>query len=184
MAVNPDTRRPLRLGTALLSLAAGAIHLAVIEAHFREYWLFGVFFVVVALFQLGWGFLLLFRQRTTWLWLGAGVNAAVLAIWTLSRTVGLPVGPEAGVPESISLADLVASGYEILIVAGVAGLLRPQWVPDVRLSAQAAKATVLVSLVALLPVTALAVQSGLQHEHRHEAGHADEYHESPQPHDH
>ena len=169
----------------MLSVAAGAVHLAVIYAHFREYWLFGVFFVVVALFQLGWGFLLLFRQRPTWLWLGGAVNAAVLGIWILSRTMGLPVGPGTGVPESISLADLVASGYEILIVAGVAGLLRPQWVPHARLTPQAATVTVIAILVTLLPVTALAVQSGFEHEHRHEAGHTDEHdHESSQPHDH
>jgi hypothetical protein len=179
------TRGPLRVATALLSVAAGAIHLAVIDAHFREYWLFGVFFVIVALFQVGWGVLILFRQRPAFLWLGGAVNAAVLGIWTLSRTVGLPLGPGAGIPESISLTDLVASGYEILIVAGVAGLLRPQWVSKVRLSPQAAKAAALVSLVAMLPVTALAVQSGFQHEHGYEVGHSREHdHGSAQPHDH
>lgn len=181
----PDTRAPLRVGIALLSVAAGAIHLAVIDAHFREYWLFGVFFVVVALFQLGWGFLLLFRQRPGWLWLGGSGNTAVLGIWILSRTVGLPVGPEAGVPESVSLADLVASGYEMLIVAGVAGFLPPQWMAELRLSTRAATVTMLASLVILLPVTALAVQSGFEHEHRHEAGHAEQHdHESPHHHDH
>src|SRR5919199_1880237 len=39
---------------ALLSAGAGAIHYAVIREHFDEYWLYGVFFVGMALFQLVW----------------------------------------------------------------------------------------------------------------------------------
>ena len=38
----------------LLSMAAALIHCAVIEQHWTEYWLYGAFFIVVGLAQLGW----------------------------------------------------------------------------------------------------------------------------------
>ena len=44
-----------RLHLAALSLVAGAIHALVSAPHFGEYWLFGSFFLAIALFQFAWG---------------------------------------------------------------------------------------------------------------------------------
>ena len=45
--------------------------------------------------------------------LGLVVNAAVVAVWIVSRTTGLPVGPSPGTPEPFGGADLAATGFEL-----------------------------------------------------------------------
>src|SRR5690242_182681 len=86
---------------AIASLLSGGIHAAVSGEHFREAFIFGAFFTVAAGAQIGWALLLLDRPSRTLLALAAVGNAAVIALWTASRTVGLPVGPEPWKPEAI-----------------------------------------------------------------------------------
>jgi hypothetical protein len=52
----------------------------------------------------------------------ATLNLAVIATWVLSRTIGAPFGPNAGVAEDIGVPDLVATVLEAIIVLG-AGLV-------------------------------------------------------------
>jgi hypothetical protein len=97
------------------------IHASVIVPHFREYWLFGAFFVLAALFQLIWGVAVWTRRGDRRL-LGAGVaaNLAIVLLWVATRTVGLPFGPEPGEVEAAGLHDLLATADELAIVlAGV-----------------------------------------------------------------
>jgi hypothetical protein len=55
------------------------------------------------------------------------VNAAILLIWALSRTAGLPVGPRPWTPEAPGELDVAAAGSEgvvaaaSLVLAGTAG---------------------------------------------------------------
>ena len=99
-----------------LSFAAALIHAAVITEHFREYWLFGVFFVVAAVFQLVWAGATWSGLRAEWLLaVGAAGNLAIAAVWALSRTVGLPLGPEAGEPEQVDAHDLLATANELAL---------------------------------------------------------------------
>jgi hypothetical protein len=102
------------------SLSAGAafIHFAVAPEHFREDFRFGLFFVGVATLQLAWGAAILSGESRT-LYSGAAVgNALVLSVWAVSRTTGVPFGPDPWTPESIALLDGVATAYEAVIVAG------------------------------------------------------------------
>lgn len=99
-----------------LSVAASMIHASVIVPHFREYWLFGVFFVASAIFQLVWGLVVWNRRDDRpLLLLGAGVNLAIVVLWVATRTVGLPIGPEPGEVEPAGLHDLLATGDEIAL---------------------------------------------------------------------
>ena len=123
---SPVAARPLAsvvsVDLALLSAGAGIIHLAVLGPHLRESWLFGVFFAVAALAQLGWA-LLIMLQPSRRLWLAGAVgNALVIVVWILSRTVGLPVGAEAGHAEPVGFVDALSTAYEALLVAGAAAL--------------------------------------------------------------
>ena len=60
--VVPATARPYLLGAlASLSAAAAAIHFAVVFEHFKDYTLYGVFFLVLAWAQLIWPAVLLWR---------------------------------------------------------------------------------------------------------------------------
>lgn len=99
-----------------LSVAASMIHASVIVPHFREYFLFGVFFVVSAIFQLVWGLVVWNRRDDrTLLQLGAWINLAIVLLWVATRTVGLPIGPEPGEVEPAGLHDLLATGDEIAL---------------------------------------------------------------------
>jgi hypothetical protein len=114
--------------TVPLQLAGAAVvHFAVVAEHLDEWWLTGLFFIVVALFQLAWALLVLLRPSSLVYLSGAVINALVVVTWIVSRTTGVPVGPEAGEPESIGFPDVLATAYEVLLVALVVALvLRPQ----------------------------------------------------------
>lgn len=113
----------VRWPVGLLSVVAAVIHFAVTPEHFEEYLPFGVFFVVLGAFQLVWGVLLPRRPWPAMLWAGLVVNLGVIVIWIVTRTSGLPIGPEAGEPEEIHLLDGLATAAEFLIVLGSAWLL-------------------------------------------------------------
>src|SRR5215204_3734622 len=54
---------------------------------------------------------------------GLVVNAAVVAIWIVSRTAGLPIGPEPGTAEPAAFLDVLSTILEIGIVVVTAALL-------------------------------------------------------------
>ncbi|HLM50785.1 MAG TPA: hypothetical protein VK279_09575 [Solirubrobacteraceae bacterium] len=114
--------------TALLlgvvSITAGLVHAVVVPDHAGEGLAHGAFFVAAAAFQLGWAAALLGRVavRAT-LRVGIAGNLAIVAVWALSRTVGVPVGPDAWTPEAVGALDLLATYDELLLAAGSALLL-------------------------------------------------------------
>lgn len=111
-------RRGVAAALAGLSGLASVIHLAVIPEHLQESGLFAAAFAGMALMQALWaGLVMVSPSRRTYA-LGALLNVAIVLIWVLSRTTGLPVGPHPGVPESISLADAAATTCEVLAVIG------------------------------------------------------------------
>jgi hypothetical protein len=114
----------LRFAVAVASAGAAAIHFAVIDQHVAEYWLFGVFFVVVALAQLGWVVAVVSNPTRMVYVVGALGNALIAVTWVISRTTGLPFGPEAGEPEPVGIADVVSTAFEVAVVAGTLLLLR------------------------------------------------------------
>lgn len=128
-----------------LSFAAALVHGSVMVTHFREYWLFGLFFAIVTPLQLGWAELV--RRRPTdrlWLAVGAAGNFGVVMIWTVSRTVGLPFGPERFEAEALGVKDVLATIDELGIALLVSLLLlrgggrpAPTWVVRVAWAAVA-----------------------------------------------
>src|SRR5258708_15685337 len=60
----------------ILSIATAVIHFAVSGAHFQEYWLFGVFMLVVAWLQLLWAMMAITRPAPWVLSSGAILNVA------------------------------------------------------------------------------------------------------------
>jgi hypothetical protein len=121
---DPD-RNPARVlsAIALASIAAGAINLAAAATVGRDSTQTLAFFVAVAAAQLAWGAVALARAPRWWLALGAAGNLVVVATWVVSRTVGLPVGPYAGITLPVGFADGLATALEALTVVGATALL-------------------------------------------------------------
>ena len=121
---DPD-RNPARVLAviALASIAAGAINIAAAATVGRTSTQNLAFFTVVAAAQLAWGAVALARAPRWWLALGAAGNLVVVATWVVSRTVGLPFGPAAGITLPAHFPDSLATALEVVVVAGAAALL-------------------------------------------------------------
>jgi hypothetical protein len=118
---------PTTLTLVSLSAAAGTVHLTVAADHFKEYFLFGLFFIVAGASQVAWSALVTLAGPTRLLLLLATGNSLVVLLWVVSRTSGVPLGPTAGAPEKIGYADTLTTVFEALIVVfAVQLLLRPR----------------------------------------------------------
>ncbi|WP_156971400.1 hypothetical protein [Knoellia sinensis] len=87
-----------RWSIALASTLAGAIHLGVAPAYYREWWVFGVFFIVLGLFQVGFAEVILRRVSVPLVVVGITTNLMVVLIYLMTRTVGIPLGASRGSP--------------------------------------------------------------------------------------
>lgn len=111
---------------ALLSGAAGLIHLLVIEEHMEASRLHAAMFAGLAAFQLLWAIWYVARPGRWLGWSAVWVNLGAAAVWLLSRTAGLPGWLDGGVVETVGLPDLASSVFELSLVAG---LLALHWRP-------------------------------------------------------
>lgn len=92
--------------------------------HFREYWLFGLFFAVVTPLQIAWaGFVWRAPDDRRLLKLGALGNGSIAFVWLVSRTVGVPFGPERLNAEAVGVTDVLATVDELMIVGLLSVLL-------------------------------------------------------------
>jgi hypothetical protein len=107
----------------MASIAAGAINIAAAATVGRSNAQNLAFFIVVGAAQVAWGAAALVRAPRWWLALGAAGNLIVVATWVVSRTAGLPVGPEAGITLPVHFPDSLATALEAAVVAGSAALL-------------------------------------------------------------
>jgi hypothetical protein len=99
------------------------MHAAASAQHVAEWPLAAAFFAVLAVAQLGLGAWMWTRPDGRALAAAAAGSAAVVLVWMVSRTTGLPFGPEAGHPESAGVLDVVTSVDELLLAACAIALL-------------------------------------------------------------
>jgi hypothetical protein len=140
------------------------VHATVVHDHLEEWALAGAFFVVLAAAELAVGVAALASRRASRVARALAGTAVLLGVgpllvWTVSRTAGLPFGPEAGEPEGIGVPDLAAGLLEMVTVAvGVVLLTRPE---RGRQRAPRAVHGSRMLLVGALAVTLLGVTSAL-----------------------
>jgi FtsP/CotA-like multicopper oxidase with cupredoxin domain len=121
----PTVRRPgpVALFAGAVSVAAaGAVHLAVVPEHLEEYFLFGVFFAVLGIGQLGAAAAVLLRPGRRLLMIIAAAEVLLALLWWVSRTTGLPIGPEPWSPEPVGVPDVLCVVVEVLGAAVLLGL--------------------------------------------------------------
>jgi hypothetical protein len=109
---------------ALLAAFAASVHFAVAPDHFAEAFAVGIFMVAVGAAQFAGGFLLLLRPSRSIALALIVLTIVVMAIYAVSRTTGLPVGPTPRVPEPIGPIDVVSKATELLLLADLVYLAR------------------------------------------------------------
>lgn len=107
----------LALVAAILVFASSFIHAAVVVSHLEYYAPSGVFFLVVTCAQAGWA-ALVYRDPRNRRVLRAGIagNGALIVLWAISRTVGLPIGPDPWTPEAVGAADVLSKVDEVAAI--------------------------------------------------------------------
>src|ERR1700726_413916 len=112
--------------TVLLLVAAvafidGLIHIGAAVDHFGEFPLYTLVFAVLATVQMSWAAMIVWRPSRLVLLSGCAFTVSVIGLWVASRTIGVPIAPQAWVPETVGVADLVETVGEIMIVIAEIG---------------------------------------------------------------
>ena len=150
-AATVPLNRVLLTCLAVLSAATAVIHFAVSGAHFQEYWLFGVFMLVVGWLQFAWAVLAVVRPSRPLLWCGIILNAGVIIVYIVTRTAGDVVGPTPNDVEPAGFGDVLCTVLEAVVVAGCA------WLGTARTGHQAARRQVPRARLLALPGATAAV---------------------------
>lgn len=116
-ATDPQARNNNLLLACGLAWLVSLIHVQAAIDHVDEYLLYAVFFAILAAAQFWWGVALYRAPRRSLLIAGAVGCIAVAAMWFVSRTVGLPIGPDVAGPEPAGALDTVAAADEIAVAA-------------------------------------------------------------------
>lgn len=131
-------RRRLERWAAGASLGSAAVHGALVREHAQEWWGYGLFFALAALAQVLLGIALLTDAvnpkdtgprwasvRRAVYWVGLSGTVLLLALYVVTRTVGIPwFGPEAGTVEGVAAVDIAAKALELVAAVALALLLR------------------------------------------------------------
>ena len=160
---------------ALASIAAGAIHATAAGAH-SEHRAAVVAFALTAVFQIGWGALVLLRPSRLVALVGVAGNAAALGGWILAKTSGIGFVTGLDVREDPQFADTLAAALAVVAIVGALVVLLPGL--SARLSGRR-PALVGVSGVAVLALTVPGMVAAGSHEHAegHEHGGGSAAHE-------
>jgi hypothetical protein len=117
---HPRPRPTPGVPLALVATATAAgIHAAVAPAHLAEDPLTGAFFLAVAAGQLAWALAAAGRPTRALMGGGIALQLALVALWAVTRTVGLPFGllPE---PHPVGGWDLACVAWQLVAVVGCA----------------------------------------------------------------
>jgi len=123
--MSAEPRRILFRAVAL-SILAGMIHMVMAPVYFSEWLGYGAFFFGAAASQILAAFLLAaYPLSRGLLWAGIVGNSAIVALWAMTRTVGIPFfGPQAGTVLPVGVPDVAVTLIELALIAHLVVLLR------------------------------------------------------------
>lgn len=102
---------------AMLSLTSALIHLWAAPEHIdSSWWGYGAFFIVTALAQGIFAIVVLRWPKTLVCVAGIMGNLSIVAMYVVTRTSGIPLGPEAGMIEDPGLLDMTSLVAQVGIV--------------------------------------------------------------------
>jgi len=145
-------RGPMLILAALMVQGAAVIHLTAVPMHWEEYVPFGLFFVAAAVSQTAFAAAAVAAPSRRLLLLGAAGNLAIVWLYVVSRTIGVPVGPRPWAPEAVGLPDVVCTGLEV--IASILLTVRALRPPRRRHPVTIAVATVPVAILVAALTTA------------------------------
>jgi hypothetical protein len=135
-------------------LTAAAIHVSVVGEHLHEWVPFGIALAAMGFAEAFLAVSLAQRpSRRCWITVCI-VSFATAALWVLSRTAGLPIGPDPWHPEVIGRADTIATVAEIVSVAAGLRALSAR-----RHAARHPRLIAAIGLAVAVPVTLLALSA-------------------------
>jgi hypothetical protein len=107
---------PPRVLLAILSAAAGVIHLVMVPSHAGEWLPEGIAFSVVGWLQLALAVMVVVRPSRAVLRVLCVANLVFIATWVVARVWGLPVGPDAFVAHKPAFVDVTCVALEAAAV--------------------------------------------------------------------
>lgn len=161
--------QPARALLAVLLVAAGIIHFAMVPSHAGEWLPEGIAFAIAGWVQIGLAVAILARPSKRWLALAIVANLVFVAAWAYTRTIGLQFGPHQG-KELATFIDLTCVGLEAALVLSAAVFLqKPRLGEDWKASALIPASIVPIGIIALTTAT-MASPSASNHAHGAEHG--------------
>ncbi len=131
--IRATTRERTLYAAAALSLLAGLLHLWVAPEHFEEWWGYGAFFLAATAAQILYVPIVVLLPTRIVLLLGIAGNLAIVVLYLLTRTVGIPLfGPEAGEVEGFGFVDVCATASELGIALSLGAALLRNATPERR----------------------------------------------------
>jgi hypothetical protein len=118
----PTFETLIRYSIAGLMLGAAGIHFAMMGEHAGVSWTHGLFFAALAWAQVAIATAILVRPSRVVALTAIAVNAAIIGIWVVTRTVGIAIGSD-GTPEAWGRVDIVCATFEGLAIVASAMLL-------------------------------------------------------------
>jgi len=100
----------------VLSIGAGTIHLLMIPDHMAEAFEWGVFFTVVGIAQIFYGFIFVKVQKMFIYYLGAIGNASIVLLYVYARIFTPPFAPTAGPVTEIDGTGICTDIIEAVMV--------------------------------------------------------------------
>ena len=162
------TGRRTVAAACVLSLVAAGVHMLVTPEHFAAWWGYGMFFVVVANVEIALACLLVLHPSRWILRAGLWSTMATLLMYFVSRTSGIPLGPDSGMVEEVETLGLIATVAEAgMLVAFGAMLADRERSRTLTLLALVGAGLWVASLSGALTPSSAALEQG--HEHGHGA---------------
>lgn len=127
-ASSPENAKSSKLilySAVILSLVAALIHFWVAPEHFDEWWGYGAFFLASGICQALYSPALLLWPRPSLFLVGIVGNLAIIVLWAVTRSVGVPFfGPAAGELESVGEIDVTSKLLELVLIIALMVLWR------------------------------------------------------------